>query len=103
MRSKIIILVVLFAILAIPAVHAEDAQEWYTKGQNAAIVGNYADALTYYNNALALDKNFASAMAGKAMALNELGNYESAVNLSEQALAIKSRPDCTECAGIRSF
>ena len=70
MRSKTIILVVLLAILAIPCVHAEDAQDWYTKGQNAATVGNYADALTYYNNALALDTNYASAMAGKAATLN---------------------------------
>ena len=90
MRSKTIILVVLFAILAIPCVHAEDAQDWYTKGQNAAIAGNYADAITYYNNALALDKNFAAAMAGKAAASNELGKYGDAVTFSEQALAIKS-------------
>jgi tetratricopeptide (TPR) repeat protein len=90
MRSKKIILVVLLVILAIPCVQAEDAQEWYTKGQNAALAGNYADALTYYNNALVLEKNYAAAIAGKAAALNGLGKYSDAVALSEQALAIKS-------------
>jgi tetratricopeptide (TPR) repeat protein len=104
MRSKIFILVVLFAILAIPGVHAEDAQEWYTRGHDAAVVGNYADALTYYNNALALDKNFASAMAGKAAALNELGKYTDAVNLSEQVLAIKSAdPDALNARAYGLF
>ena len=35
MRSKTIILIVLFVFLAIPAVHAEEAQDWYTRGQDA--------------------------------------------------------------------
>ena len=90
MRTKIIILVILFAFVVIPCVQAEDAQDWYTRGQSAVLAGNFADALTYYNNALDLDKNFASAMAGKAATLNELGKYGDAVTLSEQALAIKS-------------
>ena len=38
MRSKTIILVVLLAILAIPCVHAEDAQDWYTKGQKLRLI-----------------------------------------------------------------
>ena len=54
MKSKVLVLVLLFILLSIPAVHAEDALDWYTKGQYAVLVGNYADALTYYNNALAL-------------------------------------------------
>lgn len=89
MRTKAIILVLLVAMLAIPVVYAEDSLEWYTKGNNAATAGNYADAITYYNNALALDKNYVLAMSGKAAALNSLGNFTEAVNLSEQALALR--------------
>jgi tetratricopeptide (TPR) repeat protein len=89
MRSKTIILVILLAMLAIPVVHAEDSQDWYIKGQNAATAGNYADAISYYNKALTLDKNYASAMAGMAAASNSLGKYEDALTLSEQALALR--------------
>ena len=53
------------------------------------MVGNYADALTYYNNALALDPKYAPALSGKAVALNGLGKYTDAVNAADAALAIK--------------
>ncbi len=90
MRSTILILILLFLPLFIPAVPAEDAMEWYTKGQNARTVGDYASALTYYNNALQLDKNLATAYAGKAAALNMLGRYSEAIESADSALAIKS-------------
>ena len=61
-----------------------------TKGQYAVMVGNYADALTYYNNALAVDKNYAPALSGKAVALNSLGRYNEAISAADAALAIKS-------------
>jgi tetratricopeptide (TPR) repeat protein len=90
MRKKAVILILLFMFLVIPVVHAEDAAEWNIKAQNAAAAGNFAEAITYYNNALALDKKSATAMAGKAAALNQLGKYTEAVILSESALAIRS-------------
>ena len=62
MKSKVIVLAFLLIFLLIPVVHAEDALEWYTKGQYAVTLGNYADALTYYNNALSVDKNYAPAL-----------------------------------------
>ncbi len=73
MKSKIVFLVLLIVFLLIPAAHAEDSLDWYTKGQYALSFGNYAEALTYFNNAIALDKNFAPALSGKAVALNGLG------------------------------
>ena len=89
MKSKVLVLVLLFILLSIPAVHAEDALDWYTKGQYAVLVGNYADALTYFNNALALDRNYAPALSGKAVALNSLGNYDEAITSADAAIAIK--------------
>ncbi len=90
MRSKILILILLFLLLLIPSVPAEDAVEWYTKAQNARTVGDYPAAVTYYNNALELDRNFASAYAGRAVALNMLGKYPDAISSADSALAIKS-------------
>jgi len=92
MRSHILILVLLAAFLLIPViVCAEDATEWTTRGQAALDAKNYPDALTYFNNALALDNNYASALSGKAVALNALGNYTNALDAANQSLAIRSQ------------
>ena len=60
------------------------------KGQNAVTVGDYSAAVTYYNNAIQMDKNYASAYAGRATALNMLGKYNDAIASADSALAIKS-------------
>jgi len=92
MSAKTGILLVIILIL-IPAVAAEDSLEWYTKGQNAATVGNYADAVTYYNNALSLDPSYALALSGKAVALNALGQYSGALDAANKALTIRTSAD----------
>lgn len=102
LRSTAVILVLVLCIL-IPAISAEDALDWYTKGQDAATVGNYALAITYYDNALALDTHYASAFAKKAVALNALGRYTEALTVSEQALAIKSDADATNARAFALF
>jgi len=89
MRSTILILILLFSLLLIPAVLAEDSLEWYTKAQNAQTVGDYSTAVSYYNKALELDTHYASAYAGRAAALNMLSRYSEAVDSAESALAIK--------------
>jgi tetratricopeptide (TPR) repeat protein len=89
MSAKAGILLVIIFIL-VPAVAAEDSLEWYTKGQNAATSGNYADAVTYYNNALSLDPSYALALSGKAVALNALGRYSDALVAANQALTIRT-------------
>jgi tetratricopeptide (TPR) repeat protein len=85
-------ILVLIVIFLIPAVAAEDATEWYTKAQNAVANGDYTDALTYYNNAIALNPTYDAAYAGDAAALNALGQYSSALTAANQALAIRSSP-----------
>jgi tetratricopeptide (TPR) repeat protein len=90
MRPKIPILLLLFLFLIIPAVSAEDVQEWYMKGQTAMTVGDYNAAVTYYSKVIQMDKNYASAYAGRATALNMLGKYNDAIVSADSALAIKS-------------
>jgi tetratricopeptide (TPR) repeat protein len=89
--AKVGILLVIVTFL-IPAVAAEDSLGWYTKAQNAAANGDYTDAVTYYNNAIALNPAYDAAMAGEADALNALGQYSAALTAANQALAIRSSP-----------
>ncbi len=84
-----ILFITLVAILIVPTVMAEDAVDWYMRGENAAITGNYADAIGYYDNAIALDQMYAQALSGKAYSLNQIGNYTGALDFSQQALAIR--------------
>ena len=90
MRSTILILILLFSLLVVPTVLAEDALDWYTNAQNALIAGDYPTAVTYYNKALELDKNSAQAYAGRAAALNMLGEYTEAIASADSSLALKS-------------
>jgi len=86
-----IFLAILVAVLIlIPAVQAEDALDWYMNGENAVIVGKYAESITYYNNAIALDQKYAAALSGKAYALYRMGNYSGAIDAADRALAIKN-------------
>jgi tetratricopeptide (TPR) repeat protein len=84
-----IFLISLVVTLIVPAVMAEDKVDWYMRGENAAISGNYADAIEYYDHAIALDQKYASALAGKAGTLNQMGNYTGALDFSQKALAIR--------------
>jgi len=104
MRSTILILILLFSLLFVPAVLAEDVVEWYIKGQNAMTVGDYPTAVTYYNKALDLDKKYASAYAGRAAALNMLGKYTEAIASADSGLAIKSMdPVALNARAFRAF
>jgi len=84
-----ILIITLVVTLLVPAVMAEDALDWYMRGENAAMIGNYADAIEYYDNAIALNQAYAQAFSGKAYSLNQLGNYTGALDFSQKALAIR--------------
>ncbi len=93
MRSKLLVIGLLLAILIIPAVQAEDASEWTVRGWAALDAKQYSNALTYFNNAIALDKNSASAFSGKAVTLNALGDYSGALDAVTSTLAINAKND----------
>jgi tetratricopeptide (TPR) repeat protein len=91
MKSKMLIPVLLVVFLLIPAVLAEDTSEWNTYGQAALNAGKYADAIRFFDNALAQDKTYVSALTGKATALNALGQYDAALDTANQSLAFRSQ------------
>lgn len=98
-----ILLAGIFFLLFVPAVQADEASEWYVKGQNAAMVGNYETALQYYNNAITADENYVAAYTGKAVALNKLGRFEEALNSADIVLAAKKDPVAAEARAFALF
>ena len=56
------------------------------KGYARSNLGNYADAVTSYDQALASDANFTTALINKGDALEKLGNYQDAVTAYKAAL-----------------
>src|SRR5208337_5169734 len=91
MQIKFLILVLAVAFLLIPAVLAEDTTTWTSYGQSALLAGNYAGAITYFDNALAQNANYVPALTGKAIALNALGQYDSALTAANQSLSFVSQ------------
>lgn len=91
MRSKLLVIGILALFMVIPAVQAEDANDWISRGEAALNAKQYADALTYYEKALALEKNSASAWSGKAVAYNNLGEYSGALGAASDALSINAK------------
>jgi tetratricopeptide (TPR) repeat protein len=93
MQARIIVYVLFISVLffvIVPVVQAEDAIDWYIKGENAILVGDYTSAASYYDNAISLDQKYTAAYAGKAYALNQMGNFAGALDAADQALAIKN-------------
>jgi len=52
MKLTAYIFLLVLALLLVPAVHAEDAQDWNTRGQYANTIGDYTNAITYFDRAL---------------------------------------------------
>jgi tetratricopeptide (TPR) repeat protein len=90
MRSNLFVLILLVIFLLVPVVCAEDALEWYSRGQNSAAAGDYTAAITYYNNALAQDPKYGPALSGKAASLNAQGKYADALPAADAALALRA-------------
>lgn len=91
-----------FLLITLP-VTAEDSSDWYIKAQNAATLGNYVTAVQYYENAISLSPNYASAYAGKALALNQLKRYDDAIASADKALLIKKDPDALSARAYALF
>ncbi len=101
MKSKALYIVLLLSLLLVPAVNAEDALDLYTRGQYALTTGDYASALTYFDNAIALQSNYAAALSAKSVTLNFLQRYADAVSTADQAIAL--RPSDQNALNARAY
>ena len=82
----------LVLMLAIPsAAFAQDetsASELYDKGMVFYRLGQYEEAITYFDMAIEIDPNYIDALGDKAAALDFLGRYEEAITYNDMVLAI---------------
>jgi tetratricopeptide (TPR) repeat protein len=60
-----------------------EASELYGKGLALKNLGNYIEAIQYYDKTLAIDPNYKDALYEKGWTLNELERYEEAVTYFE--------------------
>ncbi len=90
MRRTILILFFLALFLLVPLVQAADTNELVALGNAALDAKKYSEALTHFNNALAQDAKHATALSGKATALNALGNFSAALEAADASLALRS-------------
>jgi len=87
--QRIVILFILAAIVVccVP-VTAQSTGSLTITGDELVDQGKYAEAIVYYDQALALEPRNAVALCGKGVALNALGNYSEALTVLDQAIAI---------------
>ena len=55
-------------------------------------LGNHAQAITYYDKALAIDPRFVADLTTKGNFLNSIGNYKLANTYFDKALALAINP-----------
>ena len=75
----------------VPQVGEKTAHFWNSKGASLFSLGRHEDAISCYDQALALDPRVAAAWNNKGSALGSLGRHEEAQACYEQALAIDPR------------
>jgi tetratricopeptide (TPR) repeat protein len=67
---------------------ATDVSTLVDKGNALFRQGNYAEAITSYDKALAVDPNYKGALYSKGLALKKQGNYAEAITYYDKALAV---------------
>ena len=65
----------------------------YNKGWDLGVLGNYKEAITYFDKALAIDPKYENALNGKGLALDGLGNHTGAITYLDKALAIDPKDE----------
>ena len=65
-----------------------DENGLFNKGAALGDLGNYTQAIQYYDNVLAIDPNNVNALINKGAALGNLGNHTQAIQYFDNVLAI---------------
>jgi tetratricopeptide (TPR) repeat protein len=77
--------------LEVPQIGAKTAGFWINKGGSLATLGRHQEAISCFDQALALDPRIAVAWNNKGNALTDLGRHEEAISCFDQALALDPR------------
>ena len=71
--------------------------QFIRKGDSQIMVGKPEEAMTFYEAALALDRNCFEALLGMGLALNTMYRYGEALPYYEQALNLNRHSITAEC------
>jgi tetratricopeptide (TPR) repeat protein len=102
--SKVPILfgIILLVLLIFPTVSANNqTDQYYNEGKNIAKLGQYTDAVTSYDKAIAINPDYAEAWFNRGVTLTYLGRHSEAVTSYDKAIAIK--PDYAEAKQEREI
>jgi len=77
--------------LEVPQVGEKTADFWNNKGGSLAALGRHEEAISCFDQVLAIDPRYAPVWNNKGVALNALGRREEVINCYDQALAIDPR------------
>jgi Flp pilus assembly protein TadD len=85
-----LVIVCILAAIAVwcGPVTAQSSGSLTISGDELVDQGKFAEAITFYDQAIALEPRNAVALCGKGVALNALGNYSEALTVLDQAIAI---------------
>jgi tetratricopeptide (TPR) repeat protein len=87
--SGALIALFLITFLGIPvSAYSADATTLYAAGNDRTVSGNYGEAVTAYNNAIALEPSYFEAWNGLADALNRDGKFNDALAASNRSLEL---------------
>ena len=66
-----------------------EAGDWFDKGYDWIMIGNYQKALECCNQAIELDPDYADAYFNKGVVLDQLGDYRAAIACFERVIALE--------------
>jgi len=91
-RFPLILLIslTLFALCAPALAYSNEASGWYTRGNAELGRGNYSDAVSAYDQAIALEPGYFEAWDAKADALNRDGRFSEALEASTRSQEINA-------------
>ncbi len=75
-------------LIANQIIEKEPAKGFFVRGNVYDDLGNYEQALSDYNQAIALDPKYAAAYNNRGIIYDDLGNYEQALSDYNQAIAL---------------
>jgi tetratricopeptide (TPR) repeat protein len=67
----------------------DDVDALSDKGAGLDSLGQYEEAIEYYDTALAIDPNYVNALYNKGVALGNLGRYQDAIKYYDKVLALE--------------
>ena len=78
-----------------------DVRNFTNRGIDLFLTGSYEEALSYFDNALAIDPNYIYALLNKGNTLSDLGREQDAISYFDKALTVDpNNPDVLNSKGI---